>query len=346
MLMEHRGKIRWGLLGAGRILDRWMNGARQVEDMEIAAIASRTKERAQLMADRYGIQEAITYEEMLEREDIDVVYIPVPHTAHKELAVQAMDHGKAVLVEKPAGINAKEHQEMVEAAKRNKVFYMEAVWNRFFPMVDQIHEMIGENGIGEVRAMNMAFSYRVTPDENVQTRIIDPKQAGGGLLDVGVYNLHFAQTILEKNPVELIGMAAIDSDEYHIKVDEQASYIAKYDRGELVMMSRGIRTQMEDTAYIYGTKGYIVVPVFWKPTRMKVVLGEGNDCQIQEVTSPVTQKISGIEDEGFQYEIIHVNDCLRKGLMESPVMTWEKTGDILEQCDSLRAQWGLKYPME
>ena len=100
--MENCRKIRWGLLGAGRILDRWMNGARQAEDMEIAAVASRTKERAQQMAERYDIPEALTYDEMINRSDIDIVYIPVPHTAHKELAISAMNHGKAVLVEKPA----------------------------------------------------------------------------------------------------------------------------------------------------------------------------------------------------------------------------------------------------
>lgn len=76
-------KIRWGLLGAGNILHRWMKGVRQVEDMEIAAVSSRTKERAQLMAETFQIPEALTYEELLAREDIDIVYIPVPHPAHK-----------------------------------------------------------------------------------------------------------------------------------------------------------------------------------------------------------------------------------------------------------------------
>ena len=142
-------KIRWGLLGAGNILHRWMKGVRQVEDMEIAAVSSRTKERAQLMAETFQIPEALTYEELLAREDIDIVYIPVPHPAHKDLAIRAMNAGKAVLVEKPAGINARELDEMVACARKNGVFFMEAVWTRFFPLIEQLRPYFSEDGIGE-----------------------------------------------------------------------------------------------------------------------------------------------------------------------------------------------------
>ena len=139
-------KIRWGLLGAGNILHRWMKGVRQVEDMEIAAVSSRTKERAQLMAETFQIPEALTYEELLAREDIDIVYIPVPHPAHKDLAIRAMNAGKAVLVEKPAGINARELDEMVACARKNGVFFMEAVWTRFFPLIEQLRPYFSEDG--------------------------------------------------------------------------------------------------------------------------------------------------------------------------------------------------------
>ena len=90
-------KIRWGLLGAGKILDRWMKGACQIDDMEIVAVASRTRESAAKTAEKFQIPEVLTYEEMLSREDIDIVYIPVPHTAHMELAIKAMEAGKSVL---------------------------------------------------------------------------------------------------------------------------------------------------------------------------------------------------------------------------------------------------------
>nr|MCR4804197.1 Gfo/Idh/MocA family oxidoreductase [Clostridia bacterium] len=128
-------KTRWGLLGAGRLLERSMNGFLQVEDAEIAAIASRTQETAQKMAVRFRIPDALSYDEILQRRDIDVMYIPVPHPAHRELAIRAMEAGFPVLVEKPAAVSAAEWAEMEAYAKEHHVFLMEALWTRFFPVM-------------------------------------------------------------------------------------------------------------------------------------------------------------------------------------------------------------------
>ena len=334
-------KIRWGLMGAGEIVGRWIKGARQLQDMEIVAVASRSQQSALKAAKKYGIPDAMTYEELVKREDIDVVYIPVPHMAHKQLAILAMQHGKSVLVEKPAAVNAPELQEMIDCAKSNNVFLMEAMWTRFFPLVKTIEGLINEEGIGEVRAINVAFSFSV-PGNMLESRLLSPKLAGGGLLDTGVYNLHFCDMILDKSPVSLTGFATIDSDENHIQVDEQAMYIAKYDKGELASMASGVRTNMIDTAYIYGTKGHIEVPTFWKPTVMKVTI----NGETSEYRSSVPLYNPEYVDEGFQYEVSHVNECLRKGLKESPVMTLNKSLRVLKQCDTLRKQWGLTYPFE
>jgi predicted dehydrogenase len=334
-------KIRWGLMGAGKIVDRWIKGVMQVDGMEIAAVASRNIETARKTAKAYGIESALTYEEMALREDIDIVYIPVPHMAHKELAILAMEHGKAVLVEKPAAVSSQELSEMISCAKKNQVFFMEAVWTRFFPIVDKLKALFNEEGIGQVRAVNVAFSFRV-PSTELDGRLLNPALAGGGLLDVGVYTLNFSDMIFDREPEELVGFAAIDTDEHHIKVDEQAMMLAKYSGGALASMACGVRTNMVDTAVVYGTKGYVELPVFWKPTVMHIHRNGG----IEEYYEKVQLKNSDYEDEGFQYEIAHVNECLRAGLLESKVMTWEKSLRILKQCDELRGLWGLKYPFE
>lgn len=337
--MEKR-KIRWGLLGAGRILDRWMKGAGQVEDMEIAAIASRTRETAGRMAEKFGIPEVLTYEELLAREDIEVVYVPVPHVGHKELALRAMKAGKHVLVEKPATVTSKDFDELTACARENQVFLMEAVWTRFFPLAEVLRIYLEEGVIGQVRFMQSSFSFRSEPQQ--VPRLFDPDLAGGALLDTGVYNLHFADMIFGKEPVRMTGLASMDTDSLHLQVDEQGSYIAQYDQGELAVMTSAVRTDMPDTAYIYGTKGSIEIPTFWKPSRMHVITGDRDEW----VERPVDQKIAGVEDEGYQYEIRHVQECIRKGLTESPVMTWEKSRSVLALCDQLRADWGLRYPFE
>ncbi|SFF47075.1 Oxidoreductase family, NAD-binding Rossmann fold [Paenibacillus algorifonticola] len=122
-------KIRWGLLGSGSIVDRWICGAKQLNDVEIVAVSSRTIESAQKMAQKHDIPLALEYEALLKRTDIDVVYIPVPHPAHKKMAIMAMEHGKSVLVEKPACVNEGELIEVLECAQNNNVFFMYKIFS-------------------------------------------------------------------------------------------------------------------------------------------------------------------------------------------------------------------------
>ena len=333
-------KIRWGLLGAGVLLERWMKGFAQVEDAEIAAVASRTPETAKRVAGRFGIADALTYDEILKRDDIDMMYIPVPHTAHKELAIRAMEAGFPVLVEKPAAVTARDWEEMTACAEKNHVFLMEAVWTRCFPLMQQVLDEIRAGAIGDVRHVEAAFAFRVGDD--YQGRLTDPAQAGGALLDVGIYGLHFAKFIYERMPQRILSLAAMDTDGLRLQVDEQNVMIGQYENGAMFTVTSAIRTVMPDTAWIYGTKGYIRMPKFWKPESAEIIC----DGSVRQLVSPVPQKISGISDEGYQFEIRHVNECLRRGLTESPLVTHAMTKDVLEMCDEIRGQWGLRYPFE
>ena len=333
-------RIRWGLLGGGKIIDRWMKGALQCEDMEVVAVASRTRKTAEAMADKWQIPRVMTLDEMCSCPEIDAVYIPVPHSAHKELALRAMRAGKAVLVEKPAAVSEKEFDEMVLCARECGVFMMEAAWTRFFPAVEQLCELLREGVIGRVRAVQAAFAFRM--DGEWDGRLFDPARAGGGLLDVGVYPLHFAQALFGRAPEGITGFCARDTDDRHIMVDEQAAFTAVYDQGELMMGACGVRTQIPDNAYIYGEDGWFEVPEFWKA--QKLIFHKGEETRVFDC--PVSQTVPGMEDEGYQYEIRHMNECLRGGLTESPVVPFSATKCVLAQCDELRRQWGLVYPFE
>ena len=339
-MMDQMEKIRWGLLGAGNLLNRWMKGFQQVEDAEISAIASRTRDTAQTMANRFGIRDALTYDEILKRDDIDIMYIPVPHPAHRELAIRAMEAGFPVLVEKPAAVSATEWEEMETCARRQGVFLMEAVWTRFFPLMDRVLDEIHSGRIGDVRHIQATFAYRV-PD-SYQGRVIEPRQAGGALLDVGVYGLHFVKFIYESMPERILSLASMDTDDLHLQVDEQNVIIGQYADGALFTVTSAIRTEMPDTAWIYGTEGSIRIPLFWKPETAIITCGETE----QRLECPVPQRISGILDEGYQFEIRHVNECLRNGLKDSPLLTHAMTRDVLKMCDEIRKQWGLVYPFE
>jgi AcrR family transcriptional regulator len=147
---------------------------------------------------------------------------------------------------------------------------------------------------------------------------------------------------LEKMPEKILSLASTDTDHLYLKVDEQNVIIGRYDNGALFSVMSAIRTETPDTAWIYGTKGYIQIPVFWKPECAEIVC----DGAARRIESPVPQRINGISDEGYQYEIRHVQECLRQGLIQSPMVTHAMTRDVLEMCDEIRRQWGLVYPFE
>ena len=339
--MQDRKKIRWGIIGAGRIVRHWIRGAYQTDDTEIAVIASKSRSSAEKAAAELGIPEAADVDALLRRDDIDAVYIAVPNNAHKELALRALQAGKHVLVEKPAAVCEADFREMAECARAQNRFLMEAVWTRFFPMAQTLRELLDTGEIGEVRAVHSSFSYRAAPSGG-NVRLFDLNRAGGSLLDVGVYNFHFADLIFDGEPEEVTGLASFDTDGLHIQVDEQTGCVARYSGGRLAVMTSGIRTAVPGCACIYGTKGYLVVPEFWRPVRIEIHKGDS----VRETEMPVPQKNGGEEDEGYQFEIAHVNECIREGLTESPVMTWEKSLRVLRQCDALRREWGFVYPFE
>ena len=331
---------RWGLLGAGEILERWLKGFRQVEHAEIAAVASRRPETARKQAERYGIAEALSYDELIQRRDIDVMYIPVPHTAHKALAMRAMEAGHNVLVEKPAAVTAADWDDMVDCAKANRVFLMEAVWTRCFPAIDLMLQRIAAGEIGEIQ--NVQASFTGVLPQSYEGRLTDPEQAGGVLLDIGVYGLHFARMVYGKSPVRLTSVASLGAGANRAGIDEQGVYVGLYDDGAMSVIISSMRSDWPDTAMVNGTKGYIRVPEFWRPTELEIVCGKERSM----LTAPVPQSVPGISDEGYQFEIRHVQDCLARGLSESPLVTHAATREILAQCDELRAQWGLRYPFE
>ena len=336
---------RWGILGAGAIVRRWIRGARQTPGLEIAAIGSRNPAHAAAAAAELGIPRASDYEGIVSDPSIDLCYIAVPHPFHRELAELAMNHGKHVLVEKPAAVTAADWEAMTACARKNGVFLMEAVWTRLFPAMDEVRRLFRPEALGPIRAVSCAFSYYL-PAQAAGSRNLRPELGGGGLLDVGVYCLHLCDALFGAAPEELTGLASINTDGNRFGVDEQAMLLARYPGQALANMSCGVRTAMQDTARIYAADASVELPVFWKPTKLSITRSRGR-AQVHEThLFPVPQRPGLPPDEGFHYELEHVQHCLRLGRTESPEVSWAATGRVLAACDALRAQWGLRYPFE
>lgn len=323
--------IRWGVVGRGWIVESFVAGLRAVPDAELVAVGSRQQATADAFGDKLGVRTRHGSLEALANDpEIDVIYIATPHNAHKSATILCLNAGKPVLCEKPFAINAAEADEMIATARSKDLFLMEAMWPRFVPLMVKVRELLASDAIGEVRMVSADLGFRAEPGR--PPRLWDPANGGGALMDVGVYVVSFAAMVLG-TPTRIASMPTIGD----AGVDEQAAMILGYDNGALAVLSAAIRTNTPHVATIMGSKGMIEIHHDWhKPTAFTLSVS-GTSSERYELPP---------RGNGYNYEAIETMRCLRQGLTESPILPLAETRAIVSTLDQIRAQWGLRYPME
>lgn len=323
--------INWGILGTGTIANNFAQGLNMLPNAKLHAVASRSKEKAIEFCKKYDTAKAYgSYEELAKDKEIDIVYIATPNTLHKEHTILCLNSGKAVLCEKPFTINALETEEIINLARERKLFLMEAMWSRFFPIMKKVCTWINEGAIGEVRMLTADFGFR--REGLREDRKYNINRGGGALLDVGVYPISFASMIFGKIPKSITGIASICDT----GVDDQSSMLLGYDEGQLAILSCAINTNTPKEARILGTKGSIYIPNFSHATSATLSIID---------KKPETIEIP-LEGNGYNYEASVVMDYLNTDKLESELMPLDESLSIMKVMDKLRNQWGLKYPTE
>ena len=219
---------------------------------------------------------------------------------------------------------------MIACAKECNQFLMEAMWTRFLPVMVKVRELLADGAIGEPRMLTADFGIR--KEVNPESRIFNPQLGGGGLLDVGIYTIAMATMVFGTAPSKLTGLANIGDT----NVDEQAAMLLGYDTGQMALLSCAIRNKSPHEARIMGTDGSIFIPEFWHAT----------SATLHEAGKEPEQIEMPYDGGGFEFEAIEVMRCIREGKLESDVLPLSESLSMMETMDSLRAQWGLKYPME
>ena len=323
--------IRWGILGTGGIATKFATGLQALPDAELVAVGSRTQARADAFGGQFNAPHRFaSYQALARCPEVDVVYVAIPHPFHCENTITCLEAGKAVLCEKPLTINAREAEKVIGCARERKLFLMEGMWTRFFPVMERVRALIADGAIGEVRMVEVNFGFRA--DWNPQGRLLNPELAGGSLLDVGVYCTAFSSMVFGP-PADLAGFAHIGET----GVDEQAAWVFRYEGGALSLCSSAVRASTPMEATLNGTAGRIRVHCpWWRPTAMTVSLA-GKEPELIEFP---------LEGNGMNYEAAAVMECLRQGRLEHELMPLDETLQIIRTMDALRAQWSLSYPME
>lgn len=324
-------KIRWGLIGLGLISRKFAKGLAFVPDAEVYAVASRSQEKAEAFGAEFGATQCYgSYEDLANDPNVDVAYIGTPNNYHLEHTLLCLKAGKHVLCEKPFAVNANEAQIMIDCARENNLFLMDAFWTRYFPAMVKLRELLADKVIGDVMLVTADFGGRgpVVPEK----RHFNPDLAGGAMLDVGSYCLQFASMIYGKQPQDIVSQVALGAT----GVDELSIVVCKYSEYEMATLTSAIRLGTPHEARVMGTDGYIAIPDFWHPSELTVVRrGEAHET----LRFPY-------EGEGFQFEAIEVGECIRVGATESAVYPLDETLAIMQTLDRIRDSWGLRYPFE
>lgn len=324
-------KIRFGIVGTGTIAHRFAEAIKNVDNAELVAVASRTKENAEKFGCEFDIPARFdSYEKMALSDVIDAAYIAVPHSGHIGCSCLMMNNGKHVLCEKPMAVNSKEAEEMFRCARENNVLLMEAMWARLVPGTIKMLELVENGVLGDILGVEGKFCYSMDEDE-MDHHVFKRENGGGSLLDVGVYGLNFASWYLGKD-VETINA---QSDIYN-GVDSHTCVLLKYKNGAIADISSAILLRKPNEGYVYGSKGYARLLRFYAPQEIDIYLNNGETVKI-----PVPYA-----GNGFEEQIAHFSECVSKGLKESPVVTHEQTLYITKQMDKIRKITGVEYPQD
>ncbi|MFF5211265.1 Gfo/Idh/MocA family protein [Streptosporangium sp. NPDC000396] len=323
--------IKWGILATGGIAATFTEDLKLLPDAEVIAVGSRTLETAKAFADRHDIPRAYgTWAELAADEDVDIVYVANTQNAHRDAVLTCLNAGKAVLCEKAFTLNAAEAAELVDLARKRGLFLMEAMWMRCNPAIRKVVELIGEGVLGPVNTLHadFAISFSIGPSH----RLRDPAQGGGALLDLGVYPISFAHLVLG-NPAKVQSWARLTPE----GVDENTGMLFGYDNGAVALLSCGITTHSPITASISGPLGRIELPrSFFRPDTFTL---HRVDAEPETFHVP-------FEGVGLTHEAVEAMRCLREGLLESPLVPWQATLEVMTLMDEVRGQIGVRFPGE
>jgi predicted dehydrogenase len=366
--------VRWGIMATGWIAevftkDLLANPAlRNVHDVrhEVVAAASSsskdrageflTKVKAPSSAKAYG-----SYHELVADPNVDIVYVATPHSHHFQNAMLALEAGKNVLCEKALTVTASQARKLVDAARAKGVFFMEAVWTRYFPLSIQVRELISNGAIGHVYRTIADLSIGKDKDDGKidfadTHRMVNPELAGGALLDLGIYALTWVfQTLYHVQPEEQKEapnvMAAVNK--YHTGADETTSIILQFPQHKshgIALTSLRVSSDADGknsagaSIRIQGSKGEIqVMGPAYCPLQYRVIKKKEDGGEVQVVDCPIPKDPESGWGQGMFWEADECARCLRDGLKESKSLPWSESITIMEVMEETLRQGGVVY---
>jgi predicted dehydrogenase len=323
--------VTWGILSTGTIANKFAaTVSRMKGEAVIGAVASRGLDTARGFAGTYGIPKAFgSYGELASDPEIDLIYVGTPHSLHYENMMLCLRAGKHVLCEKSFTVSAAQAEEVYAFARERGLFVMEAFWTRFIPAVRKLKELLEAKVIGEVNFITVHYGFR---NDARRSRKLDPKLAGGALLDIGVYNIGVASLALGYEPGDILTTAALGDE----GTDLHSAIVLTYPGGKFAQLTTAIQSTLPQQTVICGTNGFIRMDSVNGPQRLELAV-DGQQPQIIELP---------FEHTGFEYQIREAQNCVLSGKTASGLYTPEQSVAVMKIMDRVRSAWGKRVPGE
>jgi predicted dehydrogenase len=314
--------VKWAVVGVGNIAHSFMQAVRHIPDITVVAAYGRNREKLDAFCDKWEIRDRYTdYNQMYEQSEAEIIYLATTHIVHFEHTLSAIQHGKHVLCEKPMAMSYEETKGLVDAAREKNVFLMEAMWTRFFPLTKWLMELIQSGELGKPVNVNADFSFEYPYDENY--RFFRRDLGGGCMRSAGIYPLAYSCMVFGCLPVEIKAIAQMKHD-----VDLRTAALLRFPEDRTAELYTGFQGQSKTIANIAFEKGAVVIPEFVHPDTAYVIpyRGEGRTVKFP------------YEEPGLQFEIEHVEECIKSGKMESTIMPLDESIEIARAIDLVYEQ--------
>lgn len=323
-------KLKVGILGAGHIAQKMATTLMGMKEAELYAVAARELSRAEQFANEFHAQKAYgNYEALADDPDIDLIYIATPHSHHFEPARMCLLKGKPVLCEKAFTANAREAEELIRIAQEKQVFLAEAIWTRYMPFSRTIRELTESGIIGKPMMLTASLGYPIAHKE----RIVRLELCGGALYDLGVYPINFALMTFG-NDLEKITSTCMKNE---AGVDMQNSITFTYRDGRMAVMQTTAFCASDRQGIISGDKGYLVIDNVNNPQQAVAYNTEHQETGRYTCPPQIT---------GFEYQVLEAAEAIRQGAIEPASMPHAETLRVMRMLDSLRKEWGIRFPMD
>lgn len=286
-------QVRWGILSTANIGRKVIPAIHESRNGVVAAVASRSLERARDFAAEQNIPIVYgSYEELIESDEVDAIYNPLPNSMHAEWSIKCAVAGKATLCEKPFASDAAEAQTIVDAFAEQDVLLAEAFMYRFHPQHAKVKSILAEGGIGDLKIINSSFTFYISDEANIR---LSKALAGGGLMDVGCYCVNLMRFMTGEEPETVTAVGNIGP---RTGVDEILAGTLKFPSGVIGHFDCGLRAHRQQGYRLKGTTGSIIVGSSFTPDKLKdtIVQQWRGDQLTEHVIPPVDHYQLMVED--------------------------------------------------